>query len=928
MMAGRAGYQPPLVLLDREAEREAIGQVLDAVRGGFSGSLVLKGGPGAGKTALLKYATDQASGFLVVSAIGVQSQISLEFGGVHQLLAPFTSLLDVLPPPQRQALRVALGLEAGEPPDRCLVALAVLTTLSCAAEEQPLLAVIDDAQWLDGESVKVLAFVARRLCADRVGMILAVGEPDTRHEFEHLPAKAVGPLPEAEAVELLHSVTGGPLDDQEISRILDSTQRNPLALVELGAGFTREQLAGRAGEPEPLPLRGRLAERFQRQIQSLPPDAQHLVLLAAADVSGERSRLYRAAEVAGIDIDAAAAAVESAGLLRFSGRSVRLRHPLIRSAACHGSIDRDRRCAHLALSKASDSDLDLSRRAWHRACATVNPDEDAAAGLERAAVRARGRGGCASSAAMLRRAVELTPDDSRRAQREVALADAELTSGDQDTASDLIENAMPRLPDNLTRGQAKRLYGQLLAWQGRASEAADVLAAASRALAPDVRLARDTILEALRAAIRSGPTQTAKIVHQAQSLPRTTGSPPVASDLLLEGYLARFTRGYQQSIAPFRAAIAALLADDLDPATGLRWFSLAATAAGSLWDDQAIFDLSECWVHVARKLGALAALPAALAFLSIADLLAGRFDDASMRWAEMRELTAASRSPGVLGVDHRGEGLLLAYRGQTDAAREAGVTQVHQWTARGQRGPADIGWYVVAVANLCAREYDAAVSATLPVIEDDPAFTAEMALPELVEAAARSGNRETAARALDVLSERALAAGTPWALGLRARGQALVDEGETAQDAYQESIARLKQSRAAVDLARTHLLYGQWLRRAKRRRDARHELRTACEMFATMGAEGFTEIAAAELRSTGERARARTPETTCDLTPRETHVAELAADGSSNKDIAAQLFISPGTVEYHLGRVFRKLNVTSRGQLARRLSARAPSPAL
>lgn len=917
-----AGYQPARVLVDRETERAAIGRVLDAVHDGLSGRLVLRGGPGTGKTALLDYAIGEASGLRIASTVGVQSQITLEFAGVHQLLAPFMSLLDVLPPPQRRALRVAFGLETGAPAGPFLVALAVLTVLSRAAEDQPLLAVIDDAHWLDGESARVLAFVARRLYADRVGMIVAAGEPDSRHEFEQLPTVLVGPLAHAGAAELLRSVAGGPLDDQVVGRILADTQRNPLALVELGAEFTLEQLARRAALPEPVPLGARLAERFQRQVRDLPADAQLFVLLAAADVSGERSRLCRAAALAGIEADAAAAAAESAGLLQLSASSVRFRHPLVRSAIYHAAADGDRRRAHIALSEASDSDLDQSRRAWHRASATVNPDEDVAAELERAAERAGGRGGCASRAALLRRAVELTPDDGRRARREVVLAEAELTYGSADRARDLVEGAMPRLDDDVIRGQAKRLSGGVLFWQGKATEAAGVLAAASRALACDVRLARDTMLQALRAAIWSGPAQTAKIAHEAQSLPGKAGSPPAVSDLLLDGYVARFTKGYQPAIAPFRAAIAALLADDLDPATGLRWFGLGAAAASSLWDDQAIFDISERWVRVARALGALADLPLALAFLAISDWLAGRFDDGSRRWAEMRELIAASRNPCVLCIDNRSEGLLLAFRGQTDGARAAGVTQVHQSTARGQRGSADIGQYIVAVADLFARDYDAAVAAALPVIEDDPACTAEATLPELVEAAARSGQHETAARAFRMLSERALAAGTPWALGLRARCEALVDEGGNAEDAYRESISQLKQSRAVVDLARTHLLYGQWLRRAKRRRDARHQLRTAHDMFTAMGADGFAEQAATELRASGERTRARDPGTTFDLTPQEADVAELAAEGSSNKDIAAQLFISPRTVEYHLGKAYRKLNVTSRGQLARRLQPR------
>jgi DNA-binding CsgD family transcriptional regulator len=494
-------------------------------------------------------------------------------------------------------------------------------------------------------------------------------------------------------------------------------------------------------------------------------------------------------------------------------------------------------------------------------------------------------------------------------------------SGHPDAARDLVDDAMPRLTDDVTRGQAKRLTGDILFSQGKATEAASVLTAACRELAADDRTARDTTLDALRAGIWAGPDETRKFARAERSFPRTGGSSPAVSDLLLEGYRARFTVGYREAIGPFRAALAALLADDLDPATGLVCFGLGAAAAGSVWDDQALLDISVRWVRTARTLGALTDLPVALAFLALSDWLGGRFDDADARWAEMRELIAASHSPAVLGIDSRSEGLLLAYRGHTARARASGVTQIHQSTARGQGGPADIGRYIVAVADLCGRDYDAAVTAAQPVIEDDPAFTAEEAMPELVEAAVRSGNREIAAEAAETLSQRALAAGTPWALGVRARCQALLDDGQHAEDAYQESISELKQSRAIVDLARTYLLYGQWLRRAKRRRDARHQLRTAHDMFTGMGANGFAEQAAAELRASGERARSRGAQTAFELTPREARVAELAAEGLSNNEIAAQLFISPSTVEYHLGKVFRKLNVTARGQLARRLPA-------
>jgi DNA-binding CsgD family transcriptional regulator len=903
-------------MLDRRRERAAIDRVLNSVRKGFSGTLVLLGGPGTGKTMLLEYAIDSAPDLRISSVVGVESEISLEFAALHQLLLPFRSLLPALPAPQRDAMKIAFGLEAGPAPDLFLVGLATLTLLSAAAEDQPLLCVIDDGHWIDPESAQVLGFAARRLYADRVGFIEAVDEPSASQVIEQLPVITVEGLPDAEARELLGSVTDGPLDPQVAARILADTHNNPLALVELGTEYTAEQLAGRAALPEPLPVGQRLRDRFQRQVRDLPPDAQAFVLLAAANVTGERSLLWRAAAQTGIDADAAAAAAD--GVLEFSGNSVRFRHPLLRSAAYHGATDADRRRAHAALGEAAGSEADLDQRTWHRAAAAIVPDEELATELENAAERACSRGGYAAAGALLRRSAELTPGDGARAEREVSLADAELRAGHAEQARELAGAAIPRLTNDVARGLATRLTGEIRFAIGDAVEAAGALADASRKLAPDARLARDTLLAALEAAIWAGPEQAREIASAAQALPPAS-SPPTVTDLLLEGYCARSSAGYLASVGPLRAAVAALRADDLDPAKGLQWFGLGIMAAGSLWDERAVCDLSDRMVRSARKLGALTILPVALAFLAISNWLTGRFGDAAEQWAEMRELLAETNLPRILGIDSRGHGLLLEYRGHLTEARAAGMAQVHESTARGQRAVVDVGKYIVAVADLFGGDYQAATSTALSVIDDDSAFTSEASLPEMIEAAVRAGDREAAATAYETLSERTLAAGTPWALGVRARSQALLAEDGHAEDAYLESLSQLARSRVTIDLARTHLMYGQWLRRAKRRRDARQELRTAQGMFVAMGADRFAELAGAELRATGERARARTPETTFDLTPQEAHIAGLAAGGASNNEIAAQLFLSPSTVDYHLRKVYRKLNVTSRAQLARSL---------
>jgi DNA-binding CsgD family transcriptional regulator len=705
-----------------------------------------------------------------------------------------------------------------------------------------------------------------------------------------------------------------------VDRVVADTGRNPLALVDIGSHYTAQELACRAYLPAPIPVGRQLRDRYLNRVHRLPSQVQAFVLLVAADVSGNRGRMAQAAAAAGIDADAAESAAEAAELIEVSGTLVRFRYPVIRAAVYHGATDAERRRAHQWLGQASGSQGDADGQVWHRAAAAAGPDEHLAADLEAAAGRARDRGASPARAMLLGSSVALTPDQGIRACREVALARAELVIGHADTAQEIAGHALPRLADSSARGKAKVLIGDALFAQGRDVEAAQVLADASAELAGDPVASADALLAALDAAMWAGRGETDKIAMIPP--PSPAGAAPRVSDLLLAGYQARFTEGYRAAAAPLRAAVEALRAGDLDPDAGLRWFTLGVAAAGSLWDDQALIDIAGRWARLARTLGAITSLPLALASRAFADRATGRLDQAADRWTEMRELMAASQNPGIFGRDSRGEGLLLAYRGETAQARAAGLAQIHESTARGQGLLADVGRAIVALADMRAGEFEAAADAALPVIHDDPPFTAEMMLPELIEAAARSDHQEVARSAFATLADRTTTAGTPWALGIRARCQALLEDGSHAEAAYLEAISQLGRSHAAVDLARAHLMFGQWLRRAKRRRDARRHLRTAEAMFHAMGATGFADQASGELRATGERARARTPQTEYDLTPQEVRVAKLAADGATNNEIAEQLFISPSTVDYHLGKVFRKLDVTSRAQLARRLPSR------
>jgi DNA-binding CsgD family transcriptional regulator len=527
---------------------------------------------------------------------------------------------------------------------------------------------------------------------------------------------------------------------------------------------------------------------------------------------------------------------------------------------------------------------------------------------------------------MLRRSVELSVDSGRRAGRELKLADAELRSGHPDTAQDLVHAALPRLAEPLARAQATRLHGDVLFAQGHAAESAQVLASAARSLADmDRGAAREAMAAAMRASIWAGPLQTRQMAAAARAFPRPPRSRAGLADLLLEGFAAKFTAGYEAAIGPLRAALSRLQSEDLDPVAGLQWYGIGALAAAALWDDSALI-ITRRFLRAARTQGALTVMPLALASRAVAECLSGRLAEAKDRRTEMRELMAASGSGRVLGIDGLSEGLVLVYSGHLAEAKAAGEAQIRESTARGQDGVADIGRAIVAMADVAAGDCEAAVDTAMTVIQDDPPFVAETILPELIEAACRSDRRREATIAFGILSERALAVGTPWALGVRFRCAALLSDRDRAEHAYREAISYLEHSPAAVELARAHLQYGEWLRRSKRRRDARRALRAAYDMFDHMGAEQFAARAATELAATGERGRSRTRATNLELTAQEARVAGLAAEGERNSQIAAQLFISPRTVEYHLGKVFRKLGVTSRAQLARNLPA-GPEPA-
>ena len=903
-------------LRGREAECARLDRLLDAVRTGESRVLVVRGEPGVGKTALLDYAIGSAPDLRLVRAVGVESEMELAFAALHQLCAPMLDRLEYLPAPQHEALRVAFGLSGGEAPDRFVVGLAVLSLLSEVAEERPLLCVVDDAQWLDEASALALAFVARRLLAEPVAVVFVTREHD--EGLSGLPEVIVEGVGDGDARMLLASGLRGPVDERVQDRIIAEARGNPLALLELPRALTPAELAGGFGLPDAGPLAGRIEQSFLRRFGSLPPDSQRLVLTAAAEPVGDVTLLWRAAERLGVGADAVAPA-EAAGLIELGAR-VRFRHPLVRSAVYRAAPLHDRQQVHRALAEATDPEADPDRRAWHRAHAAAGLDEEVAGELERSADRARGRGGLAAAAAFLGRAAELTPDPARRGTRVLAAAQAKLDAGAPDVAKALLAGAELAPLDELRRARLERLRGQIEFAQKRGSDAPPLLLdAAKRFEALDAAAARETYLDAFGAAIFAGRESRACGVAQAAEAARAAPPgprPPRPVDLILDGLAKRFTAPYGEAAPALKRALHAFAEENGGGDDELRWLWTACPVtpeplAPELWDDETWHELASRAVSLAREAGALAVLPIALSYRACVHLHAGEFVGASALIEEADAITAATGSAPMRYTSL----VLLAWRGEEDTALRAIESALRDATARGEGRAIGLAHYATAVLyNGLGRYEDALAAAQRACTYEDLGFFG-WALMELVEAGARSDARDVASEALRQLEERTRASGTDWALGVRARSKALLSDGQAAETLYREAIERLGRSRIAVHLARAQLTYGEWLRRGNRRLDAREHLRAAHDTFSRIHAEAFAERARRELQATGETARRRTVDTSDVLTPQEAQIARLARDGLSNPDIGAQLFISPRTVQYHLTKIFGKLDITSRNQL-------------
>ncbi|MEU8058527.1 helix-turn-helix transcriptional regulator [Microbispora bryophytorum] len=902
-------------LRGRQIECETLDRLVAAVQAGNSSVLVLRGEAGIGKTALLEYARSSASGCRTARVSGVESEMELAFGGLHQLCAPFSDHLGHLPGPQRDALGTAFGLSAGPPPDRFLVGLAVLNLLADVAGKGPLVCLVDDAQWLDEVSAQTLAFVARRLLAEPIGLVLAVREPHLEHELTGLPRLDVGRLSDGDARALLDTVILGRLDERVRDRIVAEAQGNPLALLELPKGLTATELAGALGRPGVRPPVGRIEQSFLRRVRSLPAETQRLLLVAAAEPVGDVTLLTRAAELLEIQW-AAAAPAEAAGLITI-GTRVRFRHPLLRSAAYRVAAPQDRQDVHRALADATDARSDPDRWAWHLANATAGPDETVATELERSADRAQARGGVAAAAAFLERAAELTPDPARRGARALAAARAKYQAGGYDAALELLDAAELASLDDHQLAQSSLLRGQIVFASRSAGAALPLLLRAGKHLEPlDAGLARETYRDALYATLTAGRLPSgAQLPDVAEAvLGAPPGPRPGRDDLLLNGLAVVATEGYPAGAPMLLQALSAFRAEAVSAEEGLGWLPLACRMAHNVWDFDSWSVLSARLVDLARETGALSVLPSALLLRLSNRVFAGELDVAGTLAAEAMTIGEVT---GSRFLAQYGALVLHPWRGREAATRQVIETITRDRALEGEgKVLTATQWASAVLYNGLGRYEEAYVAAERGCDHPQELGLASSSMVELVEAAARSGRPARAAETARRLDEMAQAGGTDWALGTSASARALVSDGPAADALYREAVERLGRTEVRTTLARTRLLYGEWLRRENRRADAREQLGIAYEMLSDMGAEAFAERARRELQATGETVRTRTVETHTALTAQEAQIARLAGDGLTNPEIGAQLFISPHTVEWHLRKVFAKLGIASRRQIS------------
>ena len=914
-MAKVSGDHRPTPLLGRRRESTLLSELLDSARHGRSGVLVIRGEPGIGKTALLADALAQASGFRTVQISGAESEMEVAYAGVQQLCAPLSGFIDRLPQPQRKALHVALGLSDGDIPERLLVGLAVLTLLAEASADRPTLCIVDDAQWVDSASMQALAFVARRILADPLAMIFAARPDGANPELAGQPELELRGLDDHDARTLLEAMLPGRLDERVRGNILREAGGNPLALRELHTALTPGELAGGYGLTNAKSLTARIERIYGQRLRELPSQTSTLLLIAASEPAARPEWLWAAAQHLGIGADAATPA-ELAGLVIVDG-GIRFQHPLIRAAIYRSASSSQRRRVHAALAEAIVGLTADEHRAWHRAHAAVGPDERVADELERSAERARARGGVAAAAAFLEYAARLSPHPRRQADRALDAAQAKLDAGSPEAAAALMTTASGLVEDEFVSARIELLKAKLAFAASRGRDAPPLLLAAAKRMEHlDPALSRETYLDAMMASVLVGRLSAARssaraVATEARGAP--PASPPArAVDLLVDGLAVRLTEGHGAAAPLLASAIREFRDEDEAGKADPRWHDLTHRVCLDLFDQDSYNLLVARQVDALRASGELTVLPVALITYGGLCVTSGEFAMASALLEEAQVIITAT-----LGVAMQTsmDCYLAAYRGQEQRCRELVRSTIADSTMMGRGFEVATTLYAAAILHNGLGKYSEALAAATEGADYDDVGMCGYLLTELVEAAIRAGEPTIAGDARARLLERTEASGTDTARGLAARSTALVSDGPEAEAAYRDAIAHFERSPVVLYLARTHLVYGEWLRRTKRRADARIELRIAYDTFVSVGADAFAQRARRELQATGETVRARSTKTAVELTTQESHIARLAREGYTNSEIAGQLFLSPRTVEWHLGRVFAKLGVTSRREL-------------
>lgn len=881
-------------------------------RAGRGAALVLYGEAGIGKSALLDHTGDHAAGCRVLRIAGIESEAELAFGALHQLCAPLHTRFERLPEPQRLALHTAFGMTAGSPPDRFLVGLATLNLLADIAADEPLLCLIDDAQWLDEISGQTLAFVARRLLAERIAMLFAVRDPAGGHQMRDLPQLHIAGLGDHDARMLLAKAAPGHLDDGVRDRILGESRGNPLALLELPRELVTAQLTIRDVHNDEASLTGQLEAGFLRRLNALAPQTRLLVLLAAAEPVGDVALLRRAAADLGIDLEVAAAEAQSADL--FSIRTmVRFRHPLVRSVAYRSAQPGERRRVHRALAEAIDPDLEPDRRDWHLAGAVDVADEAVASRLEQAAARATARGGLVAAAAFLERSTRLTPDPILRGTRALSAAQAKSRAGEFDAALDLLDAVRLQPLGERERALADLVRGQILFSSHSAGAGLPLLLAAAKTLERlDPGLAIETYRDAIYAALTAGFLPGDTGVEQVASaiLAMEPSVNPPRSEQLLRGLAGVVVDGYGAGVPLVRQGLAAYRGVEISLDEGLGWLPLASRMAHNAWEFEVWSELSAKLVTLVEDAGALGLLPSALLLRLSNRVYAGDVnaaDSLAAQSATLGEVTGSSffANYGALVV--------APWYGDEERTRRAITAITDDLRLRGEGKVLTATEWSAAVLYNGLGRYDAAFAAA----RRGAGHPAEMGLAtwsmvEMVEAAAMLGTPEAAAAEAGHIETMATASGTDWALGTAAYVRALASSGPAAESSYRESIDRLDHCGVRMLSARAHLVYGQWLSRENRRDEARHWLGLAHQRLAATGAAGYTARARRELAAVGVATNDPRPESGAALTDQEMQIARLAADGLTNPEIGARMFISAHTVEWHLRKVFSKLGIRSR----------------